>query len=65
MNEAILEQVLEMKPSERLKFVQVVLASFDHEDAQVRDAWLLEVKRRIRSHDSGDAEFFDFEEVFN
>lgn len=64
MNKVLLNQVLAPKPIERLKFIQVVLASFDKEEDDIRRSWLDEVHKRIDLVKRGETEFLDFEEVF-
>ncbi|MBN2541260.1 addiction module protein [bacterium] len=61
MDKALLEKALNMSPKERLTFAELILASIDREDEEVKQAWLNEVKDRINAFNEGKAKLLDFE----
>lgn len=44
MDKTLLERALAMPPSERTAFAELILASIDHEEDEVKQAWINEVK---------------------
>ncbi len=51
---------------ERLRLLSLLLQSL-HEDAlgDVDAAWMAEIERRVASHERGDGELFDVDDVMN
>lgn len=56
MNKVLLDKVLEMPPSKRVAFAELILASIDYEEEEIRQAWVREVKERISAVNEGKAE---------
>lgn len=54
-----------MLPNERLAFAELILASLEHEDLEVRIAWLKEVKDRMLAVNEGRSKLLDFEVLYN
>ncbi|MCF6148570.1 MAG: addiction module protein [Candidatus Kuenenia sp.] len=46
-------------------FAELVLASLDHEDDEIRHAWVKEVNDRIKAVNKGQAKLLDFESLYN
>ena len=65
MDKALLEKVLEMSPNERVVLAELILASIDHEEDEIRELWLSEVKDRIKAVNKGKAKLLDFEILYN
>ena len=65
MDETLFEKALEMSPNEGLAFAELILASIDHEEEQVRRSWINEVKDRMYAVKSGKAKLLDFEGLYN
>ena len=65
MDKAILEKALQMSPNERVVLAELILASIDHEEDEVRELWLSEVKDRIKAVNEGKAKLLDFERLYN
>ena len=61
MDKALLEKAMEMPPNERVAFAELILESIDHEDEEIRKAWLNEVKDRMQAVKDGKAKLIDFE----
>ena len=65
MDKALLEKALKMSRNERVVFAELILASIDHEEDEIRELWLSEVKDRIKAVNKGKAKLLDFEILYN
>ena len=65
MDKALLEKALEMSPNERVVLAELILSSIDHEEDEIRELWLSEVKDRIKAVNKGKAKLLDFEILYN
>lgn len=65
MDKILLDKALEMPPNERLTFAELILASIDHEDNEIRQNWINEVKERMNAVNEGRARLLDFEGLSN
>ncbi|MFH1856552.1 MAG: addiction module protein [Candidatus Omnitrophota bacterium] len=65
MDKTLLEKALKMSPNERVVFAELILASIDHEEKGIREAWIAEVKSRMKAVKKGKAKLLDFERLFN
>jgi len=65
MDKALLEKALEMPPNERLTFAELILASLDFEEDEIRLAWINEVNDRMHAVIDGRARLLDFEGLYN
>ena len=65
MDKVLLDKVLEMPPSERVAFAELVLATIDKEDEDIRQAWILEVKERMNAVHEGTADLLDFDLLYH
>lgn len=65
MDKALLEKALEMPPNERLTFAELILASIDLEEEEIRKSWLLEVNDRMKAFNEGRAKLLDFERLYH
>ena len=54
-----------MPPNERVAFAELILASIDHEEDEIRQSWIIEVKDRIKAINEGKAKLLDFESLYN
>ena len=65
MDQELFEKALKMPPNERLTLAELILASIEVEDVEVRDAWVNEVKDRISAVKAGKARLVDFDALYN
>jgi hypothetical protein len=65
MDNTLLEKALEMPPNERVAFAELILASIDYEEDGIRQAWIAEVKNRMKAVNEGSAKLLDFEGLYN
>jgi len=61
MDSKLFDKAMEMPPNERVAFAELILESIDHEDPEIRSAWVNEVRQRIQSVRKGKSELIDFE----
>lgn len=64
MNKVLLDKVLEMPPNERVAFAELILASIDCEEEEIRQVWIEEVKERMNAVNEGKADLLDFEKLY-
>lgn len=65
MDKALLEKALEKSPNERVVLAELILSSIDHEEDEIRELWLSEVKDRIKAVNEGKAKLLNFERLYN
>lgn len=65
METHLLKKALEMPPNERVAFAELILASIDYEEDEIRQSWIMEVKDRIKAVNEGRAKLLDFEDLYN
>jgi len=65
MDKELFEKALKMSPNERLAFAELILASLEHEDNEVRTAWIREVKDRMKAVNEGRSKLLDFEVLYS
>ena len=65
MDKNIFKEVLKMPPNERLIFAELILASLESENEEVREEWIAEVNRRIASVKNGKSTLLDFDSFYN
>ncbi|HKI45798.1 MAG TPA: addiction module protein [Balneolales bacterium] len=65
MNKELFEKALEMAPNERLAFAELILASLEHEDNEIRNTWVNEVNDRMKAVNEGRSGLLDFEALYN
>ena len=65
MDKELFEKALKMPPNERLTFAELILASLDHEEDEIRQTWINEVHDRMKAVNEGQAKLLDFEGLYN
>jgi len=65
MDKSLLDKALAMPPNERMAFAELILASIDIEENEVKQTWIDEVKERIQAVNEGKAKLIDFESLYN
>ena len=65
MGTALLDKALKMPPNERVTFAELILASIDYEDDEIRQSWIQEVNDRMNAFDKGRARLLDFEGLYH
>ena len=58
------QRALELRPEERVRLAERLLATVHEVDAEVDAAWDEEIKRRLAEIDNGTAKLIPAEEVF-
>jgi hypothetical protein len=65
MDKELFEKALKMPPNERLTFAELILASLEHEEDEIRHTWIEEVNERMKAVNEGQAKLLDFEGLYN
>ena len=65
MDKTLLDKALALPPNERTAFAELILASIDIEENEVKQTWIDEVKERIQAVNEGRAKLLDFESLYN
>ena len=65
METILLDKALKLPPNERVTFAELILASIEHEEEEIRQSWILEVKDRMKAVKEGKAKLLDFDELYN
>ncbi|MDM8523173.1 addiction module protein [Desulfococcaceae bacterium HSG8] len=65
MDNVLLEKALEMPANERVVFAELILASIDYEEEEIRQSWIAEVCNRMKTVNEGKSELLDFERLYN
>ncbi len=65
MDKELFEKALKMAPNERLAFAELIFSSLEHEEHEVRNAWIKEVKDRMKAVNEGRSKLLDFEALYN
>jgi len=64
MENTLLDEALKMPPDERVALAELILASVDYEDEEIRKAWIAEVRDRISAVREGRARLLDFQDLY-
>ncbi len=64
MEQNLLDEALKMPPNERIELAQLIMASIDCEDEEIRKFWLEEVKDRRQAVKEGRAKLIDFDSLY-
>ena len=51
-DKALIDGVLRLKPTERLRLVEVIYESLDRPDTEIDEAWYAEAERRLAATES-------------
>jgi putative addiction module component (TIGR02574 family) len=65
MDKTLLDKALALPPNERMAFAELILASIDIEEIEVKQSWIDEVKDRIQAVKEGRAKLLDFDSLYN
>ncbi|NEX14415.1 MAG: antitoxin [Prosthecochloris sp.] len=65
MNTVLVDKALELPPNERVAFAELILASIDYEEEEVRQLWIKEVKERMNAAAEGKTDLLDFEALYH
>lgn len=60
----ILDEAIKIPPKDRVQLAELILASIDYEDDNLRKIWLAEVKDRMESVENGKSTLLDFNQHY-
>ena len=64
MESRLLEEALKMPPNERVELAEMILASIDHENEEIRQAWVAEVEDRMTAVREVKARLIDLQYLY-
>ena len=64
MESRLLEEALKMPHNERVELAEMILASIDHENEEIRQAWVAEVEDRMTAVREGKARLIDLQYLY-
>jgi len=64
MEKSLLDEALKMPPNERVALAELILASVDYEEEEIRKPWIAEVRDRISAVREGRARLLDFQDLY-
>lgn len=53
MDKALIDSVLQLKPAERMRLLNVIYRSLEQPDTAIDEIWYDEAERRLAAHKSG------------
>jgi len=64
MNVKLFEEAMKIPPRERVAFAELILASIEREDEEIKKIWVSEVKDRMKSVEEGKSTLLDFNQLY-
>ena len=61
MDKLFINKAMKMPPSQRVAFAELLLASIDYEEDDIREAWISEVNERMKAVTEGRSTLLDFD----
>ncbi len=61
MDKLLINKAMKMPPIQRVALAELLLASIDYEDEEIRDAWISEVHERMKAVNEGRSTLLDFD----
>ncbi len=61
MDRLLINTAMELPPIQRVAFAELLLASIDHEEEEISEAWMSEVHERMMAVNEGRATLLDFD----
>ena len=65
MDKDLFEKAMRMAPNERLAFAELILASLEHEDNEIKSTWLSEINQRMKAVKEGKSSLLDFDAIID
>ena len=65
MDQELYDRALKIPPNERALLAELILASLEHEESDIREAWINEVKARMKAANEDKAKLFDFDSLYD
>ena len=65
MDKELFDKALKIPPNERVLLAELILASIEYEENDVREAWITEIKQRMKAVNENKSELLDFDMLYN
>jgi putative addiction module component (TIGR02574 family) len=63
MDKSIIDSVLQLKPADRIRLINLVYASLERPDLEIDEVWYAEAERRLAAHHAGRSQGIPAEDV--
>ncbi len=63
MDKALLASVMQLKPAERMRLLEVIYGSLERPDATIDEIWYDEAERRLAAYKQGEVQGIPAEQV--
>lgn len=64
MDKLLINKAIELPPIQRVELAELLLASIDYEEDEIRDAWVGEVNERMKAVNDGSSTLLDFDALW-
>ena len=61
MDKLLINKAIKLPPIQRVELAELLLASIDYEEDEIRDAWVNEVNERMKAVNDGSSTLLDFD----
>jgi putative addiction module component (TIGR02574 family) len=63
MDKTLVQSVLQLKPADRMRLLDVISGSLERPDATIDEIWYDEAERRLAAHRAGEVEGIPIDQV--
>ena len=63
MDKALIQSVLQLKPVERMRLLNLIYSSLEKPDSEIDEIWYDEAERRLAAYKAGEVEGIPVDEV--
>jgi len=64
MDKLLINKAMKMPPIQRVALAELLLASIDYEEGDIREAWISEVNERMKAVNEGRSTLLDFDALY-
>ena len=65
MDKLLINKVIQMPLIQRVALAELLLASIDNEDDEIRQSWIVEANERMKAVEEGRSELYDIDEFIH
>ena len=65
LDKLLINKVMQMPPIQRVALAELLLASIDNEEEEIRQSWINEANERMKSVEEGRSELHDIDEFIH
>ncbi len=65
MDKLLINKVMQMPLIQRVALAELLLASIDNEDDEIRQSWIVEANEKMKAVEEGRSELYDIDEFIH